>query len=183
MSKKIIRIGVADFFDVRPITDDEASAVADKTILTKLADGRVAVRELKGRAGVTRIELEQEVEDRLVADAQAVGKDKSRVQLIAEHLENAVMPHHSGNKNFTSVSVEGDGELEQYLAARFGIETLKPNDQYVAAMHANNADLPAYEINAAGKEIQPVAEQTLVTVETEAARHVAEAKAKESDGK
>lgn len=172
---KFIRIGVANYYDVRPLTDDQAKALPAGAPLAKLADGRVAVRELQNAAGVTKIELPAEVEARLIADAEAAGKKKSRTQLIADHIENTVMPHHSDGEHFVSVSVDDDDELEKYLAARFDIPIVRPNDQYLAAMRANNSDLPAFVINEAGEVSQPAHEETLVTADTEAARLAQEA--------
>jgi hypothetical protein len=163
MAKKIIRIGLADFYDVMPITDDEAAHVAAGTVLTKLSDGRIAIRELQSKAGVTKIDLEEEVEARLIADAQAAGKRKSRVQLIADHIENAVMPHHSETEHYVSVSVDGDPELEKYLAARFDVPVVTPSEQYIAAMQANNDLVPAFAVDESGVITQPAENETLVT--------------------
>lgn len=109
---------VADAPELAGMSDGEFAELVRRRRALQFADGRRALRIDHDTPAVTSIHLPDSDVERMLKDSEAAGLERTREWLIADHLENAVLPFHAPGAAWSAVRVPGDVKLEAYLAAR-----------------------------------------------------------------
>jgi hypothetical protein len=85
-------------------------------------DGRLLERTLVPGKTQTEITIPPDQIEELVAHYARKGLTKSRERVVAELLEEQVMPHHAPPSAFTGITVDGDEGAEKFLLSYFEVE-------------------------------------------------------------
>lgn len=113
-------IGVDARYEWLPLDKSETPRQGD--LVTEVADGRIAVRKLVDTPTYTTVSFHAGAIESIMDDREAAKlPEQSFNRLVAEHIEDAVMPHHAPRGAWLSITCEQDQELEQYLQIVFDL--------------------------------------------------------------
>jgi hypothetical protein len=120
-----IVVQVSGFTDWVPVKDQKFTPSDEDLLALKFkqsADGKWLAKTLIDTPSETAVSLPpQEIQD-CFEHFERVGTPKSRDHVVAWYLEEKVMPHNAPPECWVSIQVEGEPDLQTFLANRFGLK-------------------------------------------------------------